>query len=257
MAAIMQQVTANTVLQQPFTMDEWTAYLTVFHQHFSEEKAPLANADRTVFNINMYKDIGKKETEIAELQEAFQQLRREIAVNGIVQEDAIRLEEKEKEPYGLKGSTITLQQLKKNIINLPEGTKISELKSGGWIDCTQLQQLNTQLQKAREGLAHMIHIHIADACLAISEAGRMLWTVMEQWICHVDSTQCIGCISKERGFVCPIILQEGNESSVDIKSIRHPLVEASSTRISYVKHDVKLGGNATNCLLYTSDAADE
>jgi hypothetical protein len=42
--------------------------------------------------------------------------------------------------------------------NLPDGIKISELKSGGWIDCTKLQQLNTQLQKLREKLENLVVI---------------------------------------------------------------------------------------------------
>lgn len=252
---IMTHVTANTILQEPFTQEDWTAYMNVFRRHFSEEKASLANNDRTAFNVETYKDIGKKEMDIIQLLEKFQQLRSEIAKSGGVHEDAIRLEEREKEPYGLKGSTITLQQLKKNIKNLPEGMKISELKSGGWIDCTQLQILNTQLQKAREALMHLVRSYLVDACLAISEAGQKLWTVMEQWVCHIDCTQCIGQVSKERGFTCPVIT-ESEESYVDITNIRHPLVEASSTRISYVKHNVKLGNNSSNgWLVYGMNAS--
>jgi DNA mismatch repair protein MutS len=66
---------------------------------------------------------------------------------------------------------------------------------------------------------------------------------METWVSHVDCTQCIGRVSKEKGYCCPTIQDESDEhgASVDIKNIRHPLVEATSSRISYVKHDIKLG----------------
>jgi DNA mismatch repair protein MutS len=256
MKVIMNQVTKDTCLQEPFTQEQWNTYLDVFKANFTEEKAQKANGDLTAFNINKYKDIGDKEKEIKDTLDAFHILRKEIAINGGVQEDAIRLEEREKEPYGLKGSTVTLQQLKKNIKNLPEGIKISELKSGGWIDCTKLQQLNTQLQRLREKLNNLVNTYLVDACVEISDAGMNIWALMEFWVSHIDCTQCIGKISKEKGFSCPKIDDvDENGSSVDIKNIRHPLVEATSSRVAYVKHNIQLGVKNKGWLVYGMNAS--
>ena len=253
MEVIMLQVTQGTPLQAPFSHQEWATYLKVIRTHFSEEKAQQASADQTAFSAETYPDIGQKERDIQQLHAALQELRREIAKGGGVAEDAIRLEEREKEPFGLKGSTITLQQLKKNGKQLPEGTRISELKSGGWIDCTRLQQINTALQREREALDKLVRTHLPDACQAVSDAGIHLWWIMEHWICHVDGTQCIGRVSKERGFSCPEI-EETEESSVEITHLRHPLVEASATRQSYVKHNVSLG-KTNGWLIYGMNAS--
>ncbi len=253
---IMNKVTNNSCLKEPFTKEEWTKYIKVFHNEFTEEKAHQANGDMTAFNIDTYKEIGEKEKEIKETLNGFQVLRNEIAKNGGVNEESIRLEEREKEPYGLKGSTVTLQQLKKNIKNLPDGTKISELKSGGWIDCTKLQQLNTKLQKLRESLQNLVRIYLADACLKISEAGQTIWTIMEFWVSHIDCTQCIGKISKEKGFCCPKIEDvDESGSSLDIKNIRHPLVETTSSRVAYVKHNINLGQDNKGWLVYGMNAS--
>ena len=104
----------------------------------------------------------------------------------------------------------------------------------------------------------LVRIHLPDACQAVSDAGIHLWWIMEHWICHVDGTQCIGRVSKERGFSCPEI-EEAEESSVDITHLRHPLVEASSTRQSYVKHHVSLGktnvGKTNGWLIYGMNAS--
>jgi DNA mismatch repair protein MutS len=253
MEVIMLQVTQETPLKAPFSLQEWATYLKVIRTHFSEEKAQQASADQTAFCAETYPDIGHKERDIQQLHQALQELRREIAKSGGVAEDAIRVEEREKEPFGLKGSTITLQQLKKNGKQLPEGTRISELKSGGWIDCTRLQQINTALQREREALNRLVRTHLPDACQAVSDAGIHLWWIMEHWICHVDGTQCIGRVSKERGFSCPEI-EEAEESSVDITHLRHPLVEASATRQSYVKHHVSLG-KTNGWLIYGMNAS--
>ena len=255
---IMTQVTKDTLLQEPFTKEEWHAYTTCFQTHFTEEKAMKANQDQTALNVETYPAIDKKEQEIQSVLQRFQTLRKQIAQQGNVQEEAIRLEEREKEPYGLKGSTITLQQLKKNITHLPEGIKLSELKSGGWIDCTELQRLNTSLQKLREQLDHLVKTHLIEACHNIAQAGQasQLWTMLEQWICHVDGTQCIGHVSKERGFHCPVIhdLDEAG-SAFDIKHVRHPLVEATATRISYVTHDIALNDTNKGWLVYGMNAS--
>ena len=253
---IMNKVTNDTCLKEPFTEEQWSNYMKVFRANFTEEKAQKANGDMTAFNIDKFEEIGKKEKEIQEALEGFQTLRKEIAINGGVQEDAIRLEEREKEPYGLKGSTVTLAQLKKNIKNLPDGTKISELKSGGWIDCTKLQQLNTKLQRLRESLENLVRTHLVDACLEISEAGQQIWTLMEFWISHIDCTQCIGRVSKEKGFCCPKIESiDESGSAVDIKNVRHPLVEATSSRVAYVKHNVRLGQGNKGWLVYGMNAS--
>jgi DNA mismatch repair protein MutS len=255
MTVIMKQVTSNTLLKEPFTQEQWNTYISIFHYHFTEEKALQANADQTAFNPIHYVEIGRKEKEIQEVLQQFQMLRIEMATKGGVSEESIRLEERDKEPYGLKGSTITLKQLKKSITELPEGTKLSELKTGGWIDCKKLQQLNATLEKLRESLTHLVAIHLVDACLAISEAGNIIWHHMEQWISHVDSTQCIGRISKEKGWSCPIIESAEHGSSLDIKQVRHPLVEAAASRVAYVTHDIALNQETKGWLVYGMNAS--
>jgi DNA mismatch repair protein MutS len=258
MNTIMSHVTRGTCLKEPFTSQQWDEYRAVFGTHFSEEKALQANKDSTPFSEITYPDIGTKEQEIQHTLQGFYALRKEIANIGGIQEDAIRMEEKEKEPFGFKASTITLQHLKRKLEELPKGTKLSELKSGGWIDCAPLQQLNTKLTKLREELQHLVNIHLAEACHAISEAGQMLWSTMEEWICLVDATQCIGSVSREKGYTCPDIqdLEDKEGSALEIQNLRHPLVEASATRTHYVKHNVELGYSQTKgWLVYGMNAS--
>ena len=255
MEVIMTQITNTTRMEQPFSMEQWNIYQHIFRTHFSEEKAQQSSSDLTAFSIETYPDIGQKEQEIREVIRSIEDLRLHMSKQGGVQDDAIRLEQREKEPYGMKGSTITLQQLKKNLKNLPEGTKITELKSGGWVDCTTLQQANTKLIKLRDSLEQMVRCHLVDACLAISEAGQHIWSLGEQWISHVDGTQCIAKVSKERGFSCPIIEDVDKDgSNLDIVNLRHPLVEATASRVSYIKHNVSLHGSK-GWLIYGMNAS--
>ena len=230
---IMEHVSRDTRLEHPFLNDDWSTYVTLFQTHFSENKPVYA----TPYNVSTYRDIGMKELEIQHLMESLEVLRMDF--NALLKDDVVRLEEREKEPFGLKTSTVMMKQLKK--CTLPEGTVLTELKSGGWIDCKQLQKINTEIAKCREQLQRLAYSTQLEACAAISQTS--IWQLVEDWVCHVDCTQCIGRVSTDNGWSCPVILDTDSSSAIDIKQIRHPLVEASATRISYVKHDVSLGFN--------------
>jgi DNA mismatch repair protein MutS len=80
---------------------------------------------------------------------------------------------------------------------------------------------------------------------------------METWVSHLDCTNCIAKVSKERGYVCPDIRELNTTGSfLGIKNVRHPLVEAISSRVSYVKHDVSLGQKATEAQATEAQATE-
>ena len=245
----ISKITKDTILQQSYHDNQWFEYQTIFQKHFTETK--IYSRDVTLFNIETYPDIALKENEIKKIIEDIHQLRSIIALDGNVNEDSIHVEEKD--GFGFKGSTLILHQLKKNILKLPKGIKINELKSGGWIECTELHEYNNILQLRRNELEKLVNIYIIEACHDITAIGKSLWMSMETWITHVDCTQCIGRVSKENGWVCPVIESvDENGSSVEIENMRHPLVELSSTRVSYVKHNVKLDEETNGWLVSIS-----
>jgi len=259
---VVRTLVAGTTLVEPFTEEQWTQYLAVFHHHFSEEKARTASADQTVFSSTTYPTVFATEQEISTHIATLQSLRTELCIKGHVSEDAVRVEEREREAFGFKASTITLQQLKKYQRDLPDGTRFSELKSGGWVDCPALQHINTSVQKLREQLEHHRREWMVPACQAIAEAGQAIWSFMEDWISHVDTTQCIAKVSEEQKWTCPEIdptaedAKADTEAYVEVEQLRHPLVETSATRVAYVKHDVALGrGHARGWLVYGMNAS--
>lgn len=255
---IILHITPDTILKQPFTFEQWTTYITSFKENFSEEKALQDSNDITAFNTEKYTEIGAVENKIQTVLNNFQLLIKEVAENAEVNEDALRLESREKEPFGIKCSSSTLQKLKKNSKKLPDGAKVTELKSGGWFDCKLLQNLNQQLVKLRDDLKSLIHKYLIEACHNISEAGEKIWVLMEEWVQHIDCTQCIVRVSNKLGFSCPNIedVTEESGSGFTIQNIRHPLVEATASRVSYVTHDVSLGMNGVKgWLVYGMNAS--
>ena len=253
---IITKITENTLLTSPFTIKEFNEYFKVFNQHFVEGKD---TEETTIFNTDTYPKIGGKETDILSTIQDIQNLRLSIASLAKINEELIKLEKKD-DGYGLKCTVAGISKIKfinKENSNVIPGLKIKELTSCGWIDCTQLHNLNVRLANLANQLQHLTKIHLIDACQEISNIGKNIWRDMQYWISHIDCTQCISRVSKEKGFVCPKITPslEDEGSSIDIKQIRHPLVENSATRVSYVKHNISLNNNTKGWLVYGINAS--
>ena len=245
MEHVMDHLTIQTILAPTFTKEDWLVYHEKYHVHFDESKTLSISEDNTPFSAMTYPDIAIKEQEITVAKQEVYDLRKIYSTTGKIPEDSIRVEEREKEPYGLRATPTAIQQLKKHTALLPAGTKYNELRSGGWVDCTALQRLNGKIIHLRDELKQLVHRHMLDACSAIADAGKEIWQPMEEWISRMDVTQCIARVSRERSFVCPTIVpsdeKEETESFLEVEQMRHPLVEQIASRITYVKHDISLG----------------
>lgn len=253
---------SSPLLCPPYPVEQWTAYLAVFRTHFDEDKTRRATSsiDETALTASTYPEVGQREQEAAYIIESIQALRQEIATLAAIPLDSIHMEARSQnsnaEPFGFRLPSVALQQLKKHMAKLPAGSKLSELKAGGWYTCTALDQLNLRLQRVRDTLQQLWNRYLVEACASLSEAGQALWLQVEQWIAHLDVTQCIGRVSREWGFVCPTILpfEQGEGSMVSIQQIRHPLVELASPHITFVRNDLVLDDAQTGLLCYGNNA---
>jgi DNA mismatch repair ATPase MutS len=246
-----------TGLQEAFEL-----YRDLWSQHIDGNKALNASEDVTVFLGKTYPEIGTVETEIGTVLGQFELLRASLCSDSSLSPDAIRLEGREKEPFGLKASTNVLKALQatKN-----KGLVIQTLKSGGWIDCPELETLNRRLVKLREQLSVLSRDATLKATSAISSVGApSVWSSLEEWISHVDCTRCIARTARERGFHKPIVedvlpsntsTNTTNDSYLDLEGLRHPLVESTGTRVAYVQHSVKLDQDTNSWLVYGMNAS--
>jgi DNA mismatch repair ATPase MutS len=240
-------------LQEAFEL-----YRDFWNQHIDGNKALNASEDITVFCACEYLEIGSVESEIGTVLGQFELLRASLCSGASLSPDAIRLEGREKEPFGLKASTSVLKALQATKNHLAKGLTIQTLKSGGWIDCPELDTLNRRLVKLRERLASLNRDTTLKATAVISSIGApSVWSSLEEWISHVDCTRCIARTARERGFHPPIV-DEGKsttDSYLDLEGLRHPLVESTGTRIAYVQHSVRLDAETNSWLVYGMNAS--
>ena len=232
-------------------------YRGVLSQHVSLDKALKASDDMTPWNAETYPEIGEIETQIGGVLKDLEALRASLCKAAGLSPEAVRLEGREKEPFGLRASTTTLKALRST--GLPQGASVQVLKSGGWIEMPALTTLNGTLVRLREMLLQRSRIVQLQACQALTDAGLRdgTWSVLEEWASHVDCTYAIAKTSVERGFVCPEIEDHvpGGEAYVEIDKLRHPLVEATGTRLPYVQHDVRLDAETGGWLVYGMNAS--
>ena len=236
--------TSTCFIVYPGLQARLATYQDIFQKHICMEKALKGTEDVTPFESTAFAEIGELEAQIQAVLEQFEALRSELCSTASLSVDAIRLETREKEPFGLKASSSTLKALQALQGTLPKGVVIQALKSGGWIDTPTLNSLNQRLLQLRERLGRTSRTATLETCLALSTAGQALWSDLEIWVSHVDCTQSIARTSRERGFHPPTIDEEEGDSYVDLKGLRHPLVESTGTRIGYVQHSVELRTNS-------------
>ena len=249
---IMSEVTSGTVLAAPFSKSEWSTYRNQFNKYIDPTKALQVSEDQTPFNTETFPEIKETETAIVDVLAEFNKFKTDLAKVAGFSGDSLRLETREKEPFGLKGSSSQLKVLASIKNMLPSGLVIKELKSGGWIEHPILDKLNIQLIKLRDQLATRARKALLDTCQNISDSGTNIWAYVEEWISHVDCTQCIAKVSREKGYVMPEIV-DGTSASISIKGLRHPLVEEG--RVAYVQHNIELGSGADGYLVYGMNAS--
>lgn len=223
-------------LAAPVSAAGWQAYVVVFAKYIDAGKSTAAGDDITPYVASTFPAVATAESAIAATLAEFETWRQGLAATAGLAADSFRLEAREKEPFGVRGSTA---QLKALAAAKPKGITIKELKSGGWVESPQLDALNTKLIKLREQLAAAGRAALLATCQALSEAGAEIWSLIEEWVSHVDCTQCVARVSKERGYSRPTIEAGAEAAGVEIRGMRHPLVEDG--RVAYVQHDVGLG----------------
>jgi DNA mismatch repair protein MutS len=228
-----------------------------FVHHIDMKKAERVDVDCGPFNSITWPEIYRIECRIEEIKkqiESVVQTCRNIA--GCT--DAIRMEARDKIPYGIRGTKIALASLKKNLTNMGsmvdelKDVDISQLKSGGWIDSPWLDKQNGQIISLREKLEALSITAMQHVCAEF--ASNEWFTSLEEYIIRIDCGQCLAREAVSRGYCRPRLVE--GVSSIDVKQLRHPIIESQKTRTEYVPHNVSLGTNATNgWLVYGMNAS--
>ena len=236
---------------------EFLDYLNLFHREFDVEKAKMALKQEDVSFLP--KEKAPKTAEIeeklsgkkAKIAELLEEIRQWVGLPP----EAIRIESQDSF-FTLTATKTTLGIIKKKLQSDCQtfpGMTIHEKKtSRGTIELPQLERYQYEVASLRNQLQASIKEELPVLCNAVQNP---CWSYLEGWIAKVDVSLTLANVAKERGYVCPIIV-ESDDSGVEATGLRHPLLESIQTRREYVKHDVSLGfGSDTGWLLYGMNAS--
>lgn len=230
-----------------------------FTKHISIEKAEKNNEDISPFNSETWSNISLVENQIQGIKNEIEEFAKTCRSIAGCSQDAIRVEQRDKIPYGIRGTKIALASFKKNITKVEgiiEGIKdieISQLKSGGWIDSPWLEKKNAQIIGLREKLQKEI-LHATEIVCREFIGNNNWWRNAENWLVNIDCTQCLAREAVSRGYCRPVITT-AKTASISLKNLRHPIIESQQTRTEYVPHNIELGVRDNGWLVYGMNAS--
>ena len=227
---------------------------------FSVERAERASEDAFCFVEGCIPEVDQLERELQELAESLKSCLEGIRKWAALPPESIRLEFREilgPTICGTKGAMITLSHAVRSKEGPPfPGMHVQQKKSSSLLEVPFLETTFQKILRKRSELQFAVRRALPDLCSKIADECLESWNFLEEWIANVDITTTIAEVSMERGFVRPEIQTAAASPFLAIEGLRHPLIEATKTRVEYVKHSVSLGNGETNgWLIYGMNAS--
>jgi DNA mismatch repair protein MutS len=226
---------------------------------FSIEKARNQSADTFCFQDEKVPEVTASEVRIVSLRKNLFETLEKVRIWAGVPADTLKLEERE-----LSGPIITGNKAVMSLIQTKlkgagsspfTGIQIIQKKASSHLEIPALDSIYRDLLKERARLQDKIRESLPRVCDELSDRCLHTWELAEEWVAGIDVTVTIARVTKELGFSRPVIA-DTTKSFLEIQGLRHPLIEACSTRTEYVKHNVSLtDSSALGWLIYGMNAS--
>jgi len=252
---------ASLLKDTPISKQGWS-FKTIFkaiESVFSTEKARTASEDSFCLVDEAAPEVTRVEKELRGLFEKLQECAKKLQVWANVPPDSLRLEFREILGPTIAASKATMTALAQAIQTKEDvpynGIRIQQKKASSHLEIPFLETTFQQIIRKRLELQTEIRRILPTLCSEISEKCLTTWNSLEEWVALVDVTNTIATVSMERGFVRPVC-EDAPTSFLAIEGLRHPLIEATHTRVEYVKHNVNLSDETSRgWLVYGMNAS--
>lgn len=225
--------------------------LTEFVKVFDQGKA--LTAQRTEGDFGFLQDLMAPLTAAAEkqIQEVYKSAETWITEFRTVCEidkDSLYFKPTEKNMFSLHATKSALKMvevaLKKSSVKEAYAKLTCKyLTSGGRIEHPALEQFQERLEAAQTVLKRCLEKELPPLCIQYTQATRLGWQPIEEWLTNVDLTVSMAKTAEAQGWVKPQIeaASATEPSRVSIEKLRHPLIETQNHQSKYVTHDIRLG----------------
>lgn len=131
------------------------------------------------------------------------------------------------------------------------GLSIEKKKSGPiTLTCVELHTYLDSVRSATADLNACLRREVIPVCDQLWECVKGFQTEWVNWLGRVDSTLALASVAKELRWCRPSI-----GGHLELKGLRHPLLDTAQTRMEYVKHSVQLGKDQRGWLIYGVNAS--
>jgi len=114
------------------------------------------------------------------------------------------------------------------------------LSSGGRLEHPWLDTQQVKLDAQRANLRRIYEAELMRTCISYSDKTHEYTGALEDWVVHIDHAATYAATNEKYNWVSPTIESNCETSGLDIKGLRHPLIEIQKTHIELITHDIAL-----------------
>jgi len=174
----------------------------------------------------------------------------------------IKLKSNEKEGRFLQTTKLRSDELKKKIqskkitVTSKFSLNADDLKyktrpAGKTVKITfsKLSEIDDELYELEEKIEKLIHKEWINLLKNWANKYKKLYTKLSDFVGEIDILRSSAKTAKEYNYVRPCI-KTSEKSYIDVKAMRHPIIERLCTDTEYIPHDVQLGKDIDGILLF-------
>ena len=231
-------------------------YIHFFRTQFDIEKAKRSCEDISFLNNEIAPKTFCSEKELQNKHDDSQRFLEKI--KEFSNQQNIRLEEN-----NIEGTRTIMTNIDTKLKNTKKelwpykDINITIRKTSGSLSSSYLDEIYMKVLVYRENLKKYVKIELPPICNTLSDMFTDTWLEIEDFITDIDIIFTIAKVCKEKGFTKPIYQDNSVSSGILIEGLRHPLIEAQTTQVEYVKHNVNLNmiNDSNGWLLYGMNAS--
>jgi len=261
------KTTKKSVLKEYFDytlLEEYNLYYEEYNKYFdidNLEKYSFNFKNVTILNIfnkgmvnEIDEIINNKELEKAKLDTLVQDL------TNLMNDSKFQIEIKcnDTNGYYLALTKIRATKLKKLLDSnnmYPDLVFENKIKSSTYITSNQIKEISKKIIISENKLYDVMKDMYYNITISLYKKYYNVLTYVNHFISYTDVFMSFAKASDVNNYSKPLIDLESNKSYIDIKNIRHPIVELLSTKTEYVTNNISINTKDTGMLLYGTNGS--
>jgi len=210
-----------------------------------EEKALKREADEPIGFLTPISgpQTGRLEEACVEIQRAWDAKWEAFCKNAKIPPDSFKLVKKDSE-YGWEGARTYLKVIQAEVFSGRgdlKGIQVDSKKSGPiTLTSPDIYQFTDRLRTCVKDMNVALKQECVAVCDSLWDEVRPFQAAWTDWLGAVDATLALASVAVSLQWCRPRLGE-----ALEIKGLRHPLLETAQNRMEYVKHDIALGSGAS------------